>query len=289
MSVYGKAPLGEGLGPFGGPGLITVLGVLPASNTSYVVVFDRVPKTLDVAAFDDATNPENYTLTAIDPTYTAADGTVVVPEGKVVPTRFPYSALAEPDKVDPQQVEVFADAALEPGVEYQVQVSPSICGADGETFAGPTTFTFTALGVPDTLSPRAEVVEKYRDLDYVISGPAEQTQVYRFDPTGDIGLQDAATSLRKRIYRRVFSDPGAFAWMPDYGVGVKVKALAKAGRLHNLASTVQEQVQREPDVADVGVTVRLDRTPTGAFVNIDLRVLRQDERVVRLSFREAVG
>lgn len=289
MSAYGVSPLGEGLGPFGGPGLITVFGVLPESNDTFLVVFDRVPNTLDVGAPDSATHPANYTLQAIDPSYTAADGSVHVPKGAVVPTRLPYSAVVEQDADDPKQIRVFSDVMLEPGVRYKVTVSPNICGADGEVFAGPTTFEFTAPGVPTTPSPEVTVVEQYRDLDYVIAGgPNTQTQVYRFEPTGDIALQDAQTSLRKRIYRRIFTDPGAFAWSPDYGVGVKVKALAKAGRLHNLAATIREQVGREPDVDDVGVTVRLERTGTGTFVNVDLRVLRRDARVVRLAFREGL-
>ena len=290
MSVLGVSPLGTDLGPFGGPGLITVLGVLPVSNNRYSVVFDRVPETLDQQAIDSGTNEENYVLEAIDPAIIAADGTVFVPPGEVRPTRFPFSAVATQDDLDDKQIIVASDSTLQPRVQYRVTVSPTIVGADGETFAGPTEFVFTAPDLPPgDPAPFFVSEERYRDLDYVINANerlGERNQVYRIQDNGDIGIQDADTSLRKRVYRRVFTDPGGFAWAPGYGVGVQVKRLAKSGALQELSNLVADQILREPDVLTAGANVRIDRTSQGSFVFVDSRIVRRDARNVRLTFTE---
>ena len=292
MSILGLSPLGTDLGPAGGLGLITVLGVLPVSNNTFAVVFDREPLTLDQDAVDSAINEENYTLSPIDPAIVAADGTVYVPPGKVVPTRGARSAIARRDTVDPidpNQILVSSDVTLEPGVDYSVVVSPAIKGADGETFAGPTDFTFTAPDIAPVLSPVQVSEERYRDFDYVINAPDPAgNQVYRFDANGDIGIQSAAVSLRKRIYRRVFTDPGAFSFLPEYGAGLQVKSLARTNAIQNLANTINAQILQEPDVVDSGTSVTVDTTIQGTFVNVDSRVVRNDSRVVRVLFSEPV-
>lgn len=290
MSVYGLSPLGTGLGPFGGPGLITVLGVLPLSNNKFVVVFDVEPQTLDPQAYTSATNEDNYTLAAVDPTLVASDGTKQVPKGEVVPTRFPFSAVAEQDAEDDKQIIVAADSALEPHVRYDVTISTSICGADGESFAGPTVFRFRAPLLSPTLSIVQTSEQRYRDFDYTVNaGPGESEQVYRIEANNDIAIQDAALSLRKRIYRRVFTDPGGFAFAPGYGVGVKVKRLAKAGAMQDLANTITQQILQEPDVINAATDVSIDNTTQGTFINVDTRVQRNDARTVQIRFSEPLS
>jgi len=292
VSVLGISPLGTGLGPFGGPGLITVLGVLPVSNNRYSVVFDREPATIDQQAIDSGTNEENYVLEAIDPAIIASDGTISVPAGEVRPSRFPYSAIAEQDDDDPTQIIVSSEVALEPRVRYRVTISSNIVAVDGQTFAGPNEFIFRAPGLP-AVDPRPVIVseERYRDLDYVINANeqrGERNQIYRIESNNDIGIQDADTSLKKRVFRRIFTDPGGFAWAPGYGVGVKVKRLAKVGAVQELANTITDQILQEPDVINAGAEVRVERTGTGTFVFIDARIQRRDSRSVRLSFREPI-
>lgn len=288
MTAFGLSPLGTGTGPFGGPGLITVLGVLPSSNNKWVVVFDREPEVLDPQAFTSATNHDSYELAAVDPTYTATDGSTHVDRGEVVPTRFPRSAVAEQDDLDPKQIIVSSEAALEPLVRYSVDVSDRLRGVDGESFAGPTLFRFRAPRLSDQLDSVLLSVEKFRDFDYIVDPRRGETpQVYRLESSGDVGIQNAETSLRKRIFRRVFTDPGGLAWEPGYGVGVRVKALAKSGRVQELSSLIAEQIRLEPDVAQVGVEVFQTRGGRGgAFIEVDARVVRTDATTSRLVFRQ---
>jgi len=288
MSVFGIAPLGTGPGPAGGPGLITVLGLLPLSNNKWIVVFDTPPQTIDVDASSSGTNEENYVLQAIDPTIIAQNGDEYVPPGEYVPSRFPYCGKATQDFDDPTQIVCDSDSTLQEAVDYQVTISPNICGAEGQTFAGPNVFEFRAPLLPlQPLLPVEISEEKFRDFDYIVNPePGEVGGTYRIESSGDIGIQDAETSLRKRIYRRIFTDPGAFAFFPQYGVGMAVKRLAKSGSLQGLSNRIAQQIQLEPDVVSAGVEVRTQRTNTGNFVEVTARVERLDARTRTFVFRE---
>ncbi len=287
MGIFGLDPIGAVTSPFGGVGLISVLSVLPVSNNSVSVVFDTEPKTLDPQAGDTATNPNNYTLIPIDPTYTAADGSIHVPEGEVVPTRTPLIAVAEQDDIDPNQIIVSFDSAVEPHVRYTLVVSSLIKGEDSQAFSGPSDFNFRAPLLSPRLVRLQQSEERFRDFDWIINPkPGEAGQVFRNDDTGDIAIQNASTSLRKRIYRRVFTNPKGLAWKPDYGVGVRVKALAKARNLQEVSNIISDQIRKEPDVLNVGVEVFLDVTSQGAFLSISARVQQRDSRTQLVQFRE---
>lgn len=284
MSAYGLSPLGTGLGPFGGPGLITILGVLPEATNAFLVVFDRYPDTFGPLAYYSATNPDNYLLSAIDPTYTSAT-TTLVPPGTVVPTRTPRVFKAEVDEEDEKQIRLFTDAKLEPGVQYSVEASSSIQGREGQTFAGPVEFTFYAPLLPDQILPEERREERYRDLAYQMYGDQAG---YQYDANGDIGIQGAQDSLTKRLHRRVFSREGDFAWTTNYGAGISVKALARAGMLQNLAERIRDQFLREPDVKNASVVTRIARAAQGTFIDIKAKVLREDDTVTRVDLREPV-
>jgi len=286
MSVYGLAPLGTGPGPFGGPGLISVRGVLPLTNTSFVVVFDAPPRRRDPQAVNTATNRRNYNLTPLDPTVLASDGTTSVPSGTYAPTRHPYVSSARVDRLDPEQVICETEALLEPRTRYRVTLSPSIRGQQCETFAGPNEFEFVAPAFHEPLRPTLVSEQRYRDLDYIIEPkPGETGMTYRFEATNDFAIADARTSLRKRLYRRLFASPGDFAWAPGYGVGLRVKALAKTGQLQGLSALVAEQAEREPDVSAASAEVRVAFGPSGErLIVVDLYVEHVDDRSVRLSF-----
>jgi len=288
MSIFGTSPLGTDLGPAGGMGLITVLGLLPLSNNKWIVVWDRPPKSLDPTAVTSGTNPENYTLEAIDPTITAPNGDKFVPDGEYVPTRFPYTATAEVDKIDPTQIILASDSTLQQFVDYQVTISPSICGANDETFAGPNVFTFRAPRLSSQLTKATQISEqRYRDFDYVIAPKqGELGQTYRIEASGDIGIQDAEVSLKKRVYRRIFTNPGGFAWLPNYGVGMGIKKLVKSGQLQDLSNRIAAQIQQEPDVISAGVEVFRDNTSQGSFVQVEAYIQRSDSRTSRFTFRE---
>lgn len=257
-----------------------MLGVATLSTTSLAVVFDVAPSAFDVQAWYSATNTANFTLAA----------EVSPPPPFIGAARQPTVAIAEPDTDYPTQVVLTTDVTLEPRTRLAVTVSSSLRGAQGETLAGDMTWGFAGLELPpDPLTPLQVREDQYRDLDYVVFGPeGTPTQVYRFQANGDFALQGGAASLQKRIYRRIFAQPGDYPWAPNYGVGVAVSALARGGRLQELASTVAEQIRLEPDVADASAEVRVDRRETGAFVLVDLAVLRTDRATFRFGFSQPI-
>ena len=269
MTAFGISPLGTDLGPSGGPGLITVLGVLPVGTGSFVVVFDRPPFVFDREAKRAATNAGNFEMTSIDPTiYPPLAVVPTLPPGKVVPTRQVFPAVATVDALDPTQIVVDTDAKMDPKVDHVVHVSSNIEGLNGETFAGPQDWTFTSPNyAPAAESPAERALAKYRDFAWQFD---ESKGVWRYDADNDIGLNGRLASLRSRIYRRMFTAPGGFAFLPTYGVGVKLKGLAKAAAKQQLADTVAEQARLEPEVVDATADVSLSITDKGTVVNIAL-------------------
>lgn len=286
MSTYGQSPLGTVLGPFGGAGLVTVLGVLPLSNNSFTVVYDRAVRALDDEAHDSATNPRNYALGAVDPTYTSA--TVPqgwVPPGATIPTRTPSAGSAVVSVIDPTQVVITTDASMEAGVVYSVDVSEAIRGAECEAFAGPTVWRFRGLRYPRTPQRFELSEERWRDFAWAAYGD-EGLQAYRQDPTGDIAIHSGVDSLRKRLQRRVFTRRGEFAWAPNYGLGVRPKALMRGSYLQELSSRAAEQARLEPDVIDAAAEVGVIRTPGGSMLELVVTVRARDGRTTRVVFRQ---
>ena len=284
MSAFGLSPLGTGLGPFGGPGLITVLGVLPLSVTSFVVVFDVAPKALDSEALDSGTNAGNYEMTSTDPTiYPPLAAVPTVPPGAVVPTRQPFPGIATADRADPRQVIIETDSRMDPHVQQVVHISSQIAGRNGETFAGPQDWGFRSPGLePGRRSAAAQARDRYRDLAWDITGSTGDA--YRYDANRDIGINDGRTSLRSRIYRRVFTSPGGFTWLPAYGVGVRIKKLARTSERHQLADTVASQAQLEPEVIEATAEVTFTDTSAGGVVDIALYVRLVDSTTQRITY-----
>lgn len=273
MSIFGLSPLGTGLGPFGGPGLITVLGVLPESVNGFVVVFDRAPQVRGAGLFYSATNPRNYSMVPVDPSVPTIDGPQV-PVGVLVPTYSPQVASGLGDLLAARQVHLVAEADLQATVRYVLKLDPRIRGAGGEVFAGPTEWEFLALTPGPSIPPARRREERYRDLAYSTfprpdGGP---TLVYGFDPNSDLAIQSGGDSLRKRIYRRLLTNSGGFAFLPGYGAGLQPQALARGRMLQELADVVVGQVRREPEVQDAGATVTVRTEARGTFVIVDLRV-----------------
>lgn len=281
MSQFGAIPFGGQHGPFSGPGLISVLGVLPAAANELVVVFDVAPLADDTEGFNSGTNVRNYTLTAIDPTITAGDGSTHVPPGEFVPSRQPSLANAWQDEDDPTQVHLSTHVRLEPGVRYQLVVSTQIRGEDCEVFNGPTTWETRALRPGPPRVPRYVQEDRYRDWDNTLfpDDPDQPEGTWRFDDNADIGLHDEDESLKKRVMRRILSMQGEYAHIPAYGGNVRVKALARSGRLQELANEIAEQVRQEPDVLQASAEVNNSTDTRGrGIIEVEVFVRRSELR-----------
>lgn len=286
MSNFGLAPFSPS--PFGGPGVIAILGVLPVAANEVIVVFDKRPRADDPGAFDSATNPKNWTLDPIDPTIQSTDvpGQTYLEKGKVVPTRDQLVASAVLDDVDLTRIHVLLDSRMENRVEYELTAFNTIVGEDCEVIAGPTVFMFFGLQPGQPRRARFVQEDRFRDWDNEFF-PRDNRPgaTWRLEDSGDIGLQDADRSLRKRLLRRLLSNPSAFAHIPGYGTNTRIKGLIRTGQVQALANEAQRQAAQEPDVLQAAATARvLSDVGGGAVVALEIFVQRTDAKDSRFLF-----
>mgnify|MGYP000853134874 CR=1 FL=1 len=288
MSQYGIDPYGEDLGPWGGPGLITLRGVLLAAQNRFIVVFDQPPLARDPKGWRDATNTRNYTIEPIDPTITI-NGISVIPDKAVVPTRRIALARARQDREDPRQIHVWTDRDMEPRIEHRVTIVVPIHGAGCEDFVGPTSDTFWAPDPPPVAMAPDQLSGLYRDLDDggTPASGGDLPGVWRYIETGEIALQSELEALKKRIIRRCTNVPGAFAWS-DNGVLIVLNQQMRPETLTYLANRVAEQARVDALVAAASATVTPQISGGDAYVIVTLAVQLRDRRDLTLTFKLAV-
>lgn len=232
-------------------GKVRLIGVAQVSLTALVAVFDRSLSTLYPGAYWDAQTAANYTLAA----GTGATWTPVI-------------GLATLDSVQTQVV-LETDTPMEDGVTYTLTVA-NVRASTGESLSSPATWSLVGAAGPPGPSLVQVADERYSDL--VQLADDQGGLGYAFTADQDLVNGTGAQSLRARVYRRVFSSPGDWGWDPGYGAGIKVGALARAGRLQEAANAATEQIRREPDVVDASVTASLVLGTTGAYVALDCRI-----------------
>lgn len=289
MSGLGLYPLGEELGPFGGPGLITILGVIPIGRAAVSIVFDRRPKLDDDGAWNDASDINNYILFAIDPTELTEQGEAVIPKGKFKATRECAVVAAALDAIDPQQVILTLDAPLEKFVDYELTVL-YVRGDEGETFAGPTSWSFRALapGKPEVKKHALSLaLDPYHDIanGFAALGPDGKPGLSGWQLASDQNFvhHGGVENARKRIHRRMFSGRGKYLiYGNGYGVDWPYGSLIRPGSLNRLANAIAQQIRREPDVIDCTVVARIG-SPGMIDIEARAQILLFGPTVVRQS------
>lgn len=279
MSQYGLAPFGDE-GPYGGIGLISILGLLPAARNRLIVVFDAPPLADDPKGLRSASNIANWQCEPVDPTIVGVNppGNKYVPDGAIVPKRRIAVARARIDLGDLRQLHVWTDRDMEGGVKYRLTAVGELHGKACEAFSGPTAwevyapFPAPVRAIPDRLDG------VYRDLDDgALPGFVQQPGIWRYKSTGDIALQDELTALKKRILRRCTHAPGAFLWSPN-GVDLRIGMPMTPGNLTALANSVAEQARSDALVAAAAVTAELVQSGGDVFVLLTISVQLTDRR-----------
>lgn len=111
---------------------------------------------------------------------------------------------------------------------------------------------------------------------------------YSADDTGDYAFDQGMTSLKKRLYRRIFTRKGTFAHLPPgYGLGIQdyAKQLGTAAVQSRIATDAEAQFSEEPEVAKCRVVFApipnrpggwylrsYVKTKTGVAVRFDFQV-----------------
>ena len=266
------------------------LGMVPYGANRLLAYFSDVPVGDDPEGFDSVTNVANWTIDAVDPSQprVADPDNPFVPEGEVVPVYSPEVGMVTVDEDDARQVHLWFNTRLEQGVRFDVTVGTALRTKNCDDLESGTPFTLThrvrALQIGVGPTPRFVTQDTLRDFDwrYFPTDTLQPPGTWRYDTTGDIGIQSEDESLRKRLYRRITAKRRSFRNLPDdYGGVLDVKALARAGRIQELANLVAEQARLEPDVRDAGAQAKLTFAADGTVI-VELTV-----RAVRVGRRES--
>jgi hypothetical protein len=283
VSAFGLLPFGTE-SPWGGPGLISLITILSAGTNELIAFFTTAPKCRDPLGYRDARNPEMWAITPVDPAVEAFDGSLIVPPGARRPTINPWIGQCFVDADDPTQVHIRTVPQLEPGISYDVTLAGSIRGAHCQEFGGVATFRVRAADRPQNEKSRFAAQDTYRDWanPYVSNAGQLGTGTWLLDETGERVLDDAESSLKKRVIRRIITELGGFMHLPNYGLTTLSKRIAKPSAIQGYVVRVQEQLRREPDVRDASVTGSLERGTTGSVVRFFVRV--QTRSIGEVSF-----
>lgn len=271
------------------------LGCVPSAMNEAIAYFSRELVHDDVFGHDSVTNPDNWSIVATDPrTPSDVDPTrYFVPDGVSVPTFQPEVARAYIDEDDPMQVHVVCNTPLESRVIFELTVSTAVRGQACEELVGPGTRSFQGLYRGIGSGPRYVQLDSYRDFDlrFFPADPRQPEGTWRYDTTGDIGIQTAAESLKKRLYRRLMTSPGGFSHLGNgYGMNAGIKQIVRSGELQRLANRAAEQARLEPDVIAASAEATLKFSAAGsAIVELTIRAIREDHREFRFVFEPPIG
>ena len=236
------------------------------------VVFNEEPQHLSPAAPRDCLTPTNYVFAV-----TVGQATAPLPVG-VKPAVVSYPAVGVLSAGE-FGVDVLTDRPLVAGLSFTV-TAQNIISKSGDTLGSPYSANFVGLVMLAKAHPRRAGIG-YMDL---ASNPLGGG--YVVDNSGDLANHTGMDSLRKRILRRVVTPKGAFAWMPEYGVGIDHKKPMTVNRMMMLKVELARQIKQEPEVADVSSTLTKSplsyvlvslhvKTKAGALVPLTLAVSNQ--------------
>lgn len=228
----------------------------------------------------DASVPERYAVTPVDTSPFGLDGlpprpvAVVRADLALVPLSF--GAI----------VDVTVDRPFSPWPsEYVVAVNGLVSTTGALLLPGCTSLVFAglyrALRVQsiDAPAPSRDIANPntVRDQAGILAAGQEfALGTIPIGSDGDYAFDQGLVNLRKRIFRRLLTRPGAFAHMPTYGVGVASygKRLGTAAVRAQLAAAAEQQIRNEPDVREVKVSLLTDPlNPSIVRLNVNVRTI----------------
>lgn len=210
----------------------------------------------------DASNPKRFTVQAIA-------GSVGYDGDAARPVNAVQVQLAPVVSGYGRFLDVYLDRPMSPyPAQYAVGVSNVLVSANSKDPIDPASLlmvTFYGL-FRKLIPPTLEQALPSLDIANPQSGGLAANDVqallgtYSVDETGDYGNDSGIPNLKKRILRRLMTRKGAFAHMPDYGVGLveEGKQLNTGSTRERLRAECERQIMLEPDVDRVSVQIVVD-------------------------------
>ena len=275
--VPGGGKGGGGIGPGGGGGPI----IIPAAFTQAMALAENVIRVYFTAAvyisglldIGDAADPSHYVVTPVAGT-TGRDGN---------PPR-PVSVLFAQAGDELASIDLVLDRPMTPiPGQYSVATQGLLDGATKTPVmaASGTTLSLyrnlvalaTSVAVPsrDVANP-SSMQDLATSSPY--ANPSAPLGTYAYDDTGDYAFDEGIVSYKKRCIRRGITQKNAFAHLPGYGVGIPSygKRLQRASLRDKLSADWEQQIQQEPETAQVSVTSRQDpATPSLVYFAVRAR------------------
>ena len=229
---WGTSPWGTGV--WGAGGTAFALAGAVASSVFGVLVTVTLPaRAVSASSPGDALNPAVWAVTNL--------GT-----GASVP-------VLAVTQISTTVYELTLSARLGGSTVWHRVTSTTVCDAGGAVIGAPTTADF--LGLTDTSALAS--ASRPRDL---ANFPAPRNPLggtLQVTAAGDYREVDGAQWLRQLIMRRLFSTPGEWFHMPDYGVGLRVQEPMGTAGLRQLKAQIERQVRREPEIETVAATLTM--------------------------------
>lgn len=240
LGGYGADFFGELLG---GGGPINVQRAVAMAGQVVRVAFNEEPLNKSGAGLSDALNPANYSLSVV-----TGQAKAPVPTTIIDVVQGPGRGLGSSD----WGVDVAVDRAMAVAVVYQVSVS-NIVSAMGGALGTPATANFMGISVP-----RLQVLPRKKPIWWDFSNPVAKGSLV-VDDSGDIAVEtDRVQNFKKRVFRRFFTTPNAFAFLKKgYGVGIALMEVASGAEIAAYRKSAIQQIQQEPETqsANVQITV----------------------------------
>jgi hypothetical protein len=233
-----------------------LIGALAIRENVVRITFNQPVKFTEILDPGDASEIERYTITPIA-------GTKGL-DGVSVRSVFPAEvARARIDGAGGKILDVTTDRPFSPyPVRYRIAVNGILSWSGGllDPMFASRVFDGLHAGFPPK---RVDLAHRSRDIANPQNLAAMLDPLPSIDPLilgtipvdsqGDYAFDEGIDSYRKRVFRRLLTRKGQFAWIPTYGVGVpeQIKRLARVGTREAIAADAEAQIREEPETLEV--------------------------------------
>lgn len=270
MKGWGTAEWGTS--GWGAPGLGDLLELVSAVAVRENLVrltFNHPLRYTDVRGRIDAADPRNYAIDAVVDSV-GADGLSPRP---VTPILIKLAAVAN---AGGRVIDVWLDRRLSPyPAMYEARCLRTVaanCAALGTSTALFPGLVWAPPVAANETTPATDLANPGYE-SAAIPGSSQILGVYPVTAQGDYGTDQGLVSYKKRIVRRLTTRRGAFAHLPNYGVGLldEVKRLALPSTRQKIAADAEGQIRQEPETLAVEVRITTGARPGVFFFRVRAR------------------
>lgn len=256
--ILGWANEGWGEDPWGGAliGGSQFQGATALRENVIRCFFSSAPFFSGLLESTDASVPTHWAVAAVDGT-TGLDGTACRPVGVL------FATVGS----DPGSIDLTLDRPMTPAPSLYTVTASGLVTSDTLTPIPQTTVQLIGLyrrieppSITTAASPTRDIANPQTLSALPGTSPLPPSVLllgtFVTDDTGDYATDHGQVSYKKRILRMGLTNPGGFAHLPGFGVGIPSygKRLASPAIRNRLASAWQKQILQDPDTLDATVT-----------------------------------